>query len=543
MYLRTCTSAEPITDIIDVLTRPDVPGKVNNPRLSIEDGVVIHWKAPTEQAGVFVQLYSIEWEIQGGRSVSANLTADQCSFKLPGITVEDKFSVSIRAIGNTGTGVPHFFNLANLAASQRTKHADTILPVALGSLLCLLFIFICGAIICCHRRRSKARRRQQQMEQQAHEQQQLRGNQQMMSGMDYSGLNSNGDSYHFDSLPHDGELGNGILSTYDGVTTILPSSSDPLTFMQPSIVREEILAGSVPTIIHRHHHLPLDQQLGDMHEMQTLIGVGGGGGGGSDSPAVQIVPNMTMTSGMSEETISIPSDSASGRVSEVGDAGELLSGVVLTSTPTKTGNEGMMMHRSRRRESDEEQRGGYVGDSIPVQLPIDLLYQRQQSPLLFLHNNNNNPKLVNRNVAANGNLPKIQPLPGNGDVTTMVNGGARVGGPNGLPVYSTVNKKGQPQRSSRRAFLNGDEGEQERPEVDHLIRRVDDGRLVHENGYEDEDDSRTGLLLNGSNVSGISVENNNGGPAVGVVVTKGGSSLATNPLWDTFRRPIVGPNG
>lgn len=407
------------------------------------------------------------------------------------------------------------------------------------------------------------------MERQVHEQQQLRGNQQMMNGVDYSGLNSGGgggDSYQFD-LPNGGMLhdGSAVVSTYDGVTTILSSASDPLTFMQPSIVRDEILSGTVPTIIHRQ---PMLDESGDMHEMQTLIGVGGGmtemdliNGGGRGS--VQVVPNMTM----SEETISMPSDSGSGRGSSLEGGQDLssvenLNGLVVTSTPTKNGNGiGMRGGMQDEVEVEDQRREGIdliQSPRMTSQLPIVELYgMRSQSPISFLNNNNNNnhnknlnnnnPKLVNKNnvfaVVNGGNMPTVQRQLDRGEEGPAP---AKVG-----VVYSTVNKKGvhgTGRGGSIRRVLNGGDQEEmageglESGEQDNLIRR--DGRLVHENGYED-DDSRLGLLLNGSGVSGVSAEN---GEAM-VVSSSGppgrdrGSSIASKPMWDTFRRPIVGPNG
>lgn len=93
MYLRTCVSAEPITDIVDVLTKPGVPGKVGNPRLWVDedgqvakgetDAVIFNWEAPIKQPGVFIQYYAVAWESQGTGKVGAiNLTADECTLKV-----------------------------------------------------------------------------------------------------------------------------------------------------------------------------------------------------------------------------------------------------------------------------------------------------------------------------------------------------------------------------------------------------------------------------------------------------------------------------
>lgn len=355
-----------------------------------------------------------------------------------------------------------------------------------------------------------------------------------MNSVDYSGLNNGPDSYRFD-MPNNG----GLVCA----TTILPTtSSDPLTFMQPSIVRDEILSGTVPTIIHRLPPLRSSDQQLDMHEMQTLIG----GGCNADSSdlvneggAVQVVPNMTMSTAMSEDTISVPSGGGSSLFLEgdEGGSGETLNGSgrggvcgigvpVMASTPTKGEQQKLQL-----RENGRGLAGGGKIEEEAAQLPIVELYQ----PMMSFTNNNNNPKLVNRNNiggsggAVNGNgIPKVQ-----------------LGRKNG-PVYSTVNKKGV--HGSGVSNKNGREEEEVEAqpwEKDNLINKRDE-RLVHENGYAEDDDSRMGLLLNGSAVSnGIDLAENGGGSTNNNKNnnknTKGG--LASNPLWETFRRPIVGPNG
>lgn len=381
------------------------------------------------------------------------------------------------------------------------------------------------------------------MERFAHEEQQLRGNQQMMNSVDYSGLNNGPDSYRFD-LPNNGGLVSGAT------TTIVPTtSSDPLTFMQPSVVRDEILSGTVPTIIHRSPALRLSDQQLDMHEMQTLIGsnadssdlVNEGEGG-----AVQVVPNMTMSTAMSEDTLSVPSGGGSSLLLEGEDGGsdETLNGSngqrgvagigvpLITSTPTKGEQQKLQNGRGLA--------GGGAGKI--EELPIVELYQPMMS--FTNNNNNNNPKLVNRNNvgAMNGNGN------GNGNGIPKVQVQVAAGRKNG-PVYSTVNKKAVHGSGSGVSNSNRN-GREEKEEVeveaqpwekDNLINKRDE-RLVHENGYAEDDDSRMGLLLNGSAVSngsdsgGSSNNTNNKNKN-----TKGG--LVSNPLWETFRRPIVGPNG
>lgn len=439
------------------------------------------------------------------------------------------------------------------------------------------------------------------MEQQAHEQQQLRGNQQMMHSVDYAGLNNGTDSYHFD-MPNGvaGEIGIGGVHA-PHLTTILPSS-DPLTFLQPSIVRDEILSGTVPTIIRRQPILTSSGSSEDQvgaHEMQTLISSSSGpnldhelmNGGGT----VHVVPNMTMTSAMSEETMSVLSDSSSERVSSlgtsrgggVGHPGNSEEGLNLnsdnegipltTSTPTKVN--GVVWR------SDMNGGGGGIED-LEQQMPLvanggnggvewlgHKVTPQQQLPIVELYRpisftNNNNPMLVNKNVTVKengiGNIPKVQQhkIGGNAEDGTVRR--PLLGGGGGV-VYSTVNKRAL--NGSNGGFVGGSTKkknrgkddtrsagpvELERDDGENLIRR--DGRLIHEHGYVDDEDSRTGLLLNGSVMSNGSVEGSKGTATVmasvpapnGVTKSTGANNkgvVVANPLWDTFRRPLVGPNG
>lgn len=319
------------------------------------------------------------------------------------------------------------------------------------------------------------------MERQVHDQQQQRGNQQMMNGADYLGLNNVvGDSYHFGG---DEDLDNGGIAAYDEANTVLPSASDPLTFMQPSIVREEILAGSVPTIIHRQQYLPIDQQLREVHEMQNLMRR-------DADDHLQTVPNMTLRSDGSVESISFPSGSRRGSSLETDEgvradgsfsSADNVSGLI-TSTPTKLGN------------------GMGVGQ---IQLPVVDVYGSKGLQCLT---NNNNPALVNKNVLR-GNTLKVQL------------------GSNGPPMRSGI--------GGRNRYRH------EGGERDNFRRQ--NGRLVLENGYREDDESTAGLLLNGSDVSGVYLDNENtAGEEPGEAIR---SDLATQPLWKSFRRPIVGPNG
>lgn len=112
MHLRTCTSAEPITEIIEVLTRPDVPGKVTNPRIRIDDGVVLSWDAPAKQPGVTVQFYSVEWEVHaGGDKGTANLTAEEFSLKVS--TKGFLCSLDSLSLANSNNLCPIFLSLAS----------------------------------------------------------------------------------------------------------------------------------------------------------------------------------------------------------------------------------------------------------------------------------------------------------------------------------------------------------------------------------------------------------------------------------------------
>lgn len=390
-----------------------------------------------------------------------------------------------------------------------------------------------------------------------HEQQQFRGNQQMMNGLDYSGLSTGGgggggggdSSYRFDAMPSGDErgIGNGV-DAHDGLTTVLPTATDPLTFMQPSIVREEILAGSVPTIIHRHHPMAANQEVGDMHEMQTLISRGRGVSQNRHDSAEETVtvPSGHRGVSSSEEEEETEADVRSSNSSNNGP---------ITSTPTKSVNGYVVMGPNGIQGAEEglvwsgrrhPPNGTAATTHVPVQLPIVNLYRPQSPHCLY---NNNNPKHVNKNSAALGFTNGGQAPPKRGGVqATMMNGG--------VPVYCAVSRKGTPQtwdfnnsgNSMRRS--NGATAE---PELDHLIRRrgdedLDSRCMVHDNGYaedeEEEDNSRTGLLVNGSGVSGVSSSLDESGNAEAALEKANGNHhLGSNALWDTFRRPIVGPNG
>lgn len=91
MYLKTCNSSEPITNIIDVLTKPDVPGKVKDPGLKVDEednGVTFSWEPPLMQPGLFIQYYIVVWEKAGEPARTANLTIDKTSLKVLRIIVE-----------------------------------------------------------------------------------------------------------------------------------------------------------------------------------------------------------------------------------------------------------------------------------------------------------------------------------------------------------------------------------------------------------------------------------------------------------------------
>lgn len=75
MYLRTCNSSEAITNIIEVQTRPDVPGKVSDPQLLVEgDSVVFKWGEPLSQNGMLVYYYALEWIKENGSYAAANIS-------------------------------------------------------------------------------------------------------------------------------------------------------------------------------------------------------------------------------------------------------------------------------------------------------------------------------------------------------------------------------------------------------------------------------------------------------------------------------------
>lgn len=70
-----------------MLTRPDVPGKVSDPRLRMDgeaadDDVILSWGPPLKQPGVFIQYYAVEWVKWDGSAGAQNLTENEFALKV-----------------------------------------------------------------------------------------------------------------------------------------------------------------------------------------------------------------------------------------------------------------------------------------------------------------------------------------------------------------------------------------------------------------------------------------------------------------------------
>lgn len=80
MYLSNCNSTQPITDVIYVQTHQDVPGPVTKHRLTLDDGITLHWGPPVNPNGV-LQYYSIVWKTNW-TEMSANVSINENTFKV-----------------------------------------------------------------------------------------------------------------------------------------------------------------------------------------------------------------------------------------------------------------------------------------------------------------------------------------------------------------------------------------------------------------------------------------------------------------------------
>uniref|UniRef100_A0A1L8DJY9 Putative receptor mediating netrin-dependent axon guidance n=1 Tax=Nyssomyia neivai TaxID=330878 RepID=A0A1L8DJY9_9DIPT len=146
MYLSNCNSSQPITDVIYVQTHQDVPGPVTKHRLTLDDGITLHWGPPVNPNGV-LQYYSIVWN-RNQTEMSANVSINENTFKLPNVTAMERINITIRAVGSAGIGIPIYVNLPGennekvldrKESSTKAKFLGIIIGVCLSVAIVLIF--------------------------------------------------------------------------------------------------------------------------------------------------------------------------------------------------------------------------------------------------------------------------------------------------------------------------------------------------------------------------------------------------------------------
>uniref|UniRef100_W4VR48 Putative neural cell adhesion molecule l1 n=1 Tax=Corethrella appendiculata TaxID=1370023 RepID=W4VR48_9DIPT len=145
IFLKSCHGDKPLSSTIDVQTKQDVPGPVTRHDLiKKDDGVKLIWGPPENPNGKLLY-YFIEWINKDLEYNAVNISLGTHEFKFPNITAEEKFNISIRAIGNTGAGIPIYLNLFNQNYdfnSTTNGFKRTSIEVVIGMLIAILLIII-----------------------------------------------------------------------------------------------------------------------------------------------------------------------------------------------------------------------------------------------------------------------------------------------------------------------------------------------------------------------------------------------------------------
>uniref|UniRef100_A0A336MHG5 CSON015462 protein n=1 Tax=Culicoides sonorensis TaxID=179676 RepID=A0A336MHG5_CULSO len=144
VFIRVCNSSQPISEILDIITKQDVSGPVSNHNITLgEDGILLQWQPPTQPNGVLLY-YLIEWT-KDGLDFYQNVSIDgPFQFKFPNTSASDKFNMSIKAISPAGEGIPIVVDLRRHSSYfPDFSSDDSILGIALGILLSIFCIIIC----------------------------------------------------------------------------------------------------------------------------------------------------------------------------------------------------------------------------------------------------------------------------------------------------------------------------------------------------------------------------------------------------------------
>jgi hypothetical protein len=136
----------PLSQVLEVKTKDDVPGPVTNHTVIEKNGLKLEWSPPVNRNGVLLS-YLVEWLNRDGVQYAANVSTSETQFVFPNVTETDKLNISIRAIGTTGLGIPIYHNMFNRVehnnGQQETLTYDPWIEVAIGSILGSFFILLC----------------------------------------------------------------------------------------------------------------------------------------------------------------------------------------------------------------------------------------------------------------------------------------------------------------------------------------------------------------------------------------------------------------
>ncbi|XP_055618473.1 protogenin [Toxorhynchites rutilus septentrionalis] len=156
-FLKPCHAKEPISDVLDFLTKQDVPGPVTNHGLIRKNGITLTWGPPENRNGI-LQGYLIEWLDKENLHSAVNLTINTDHFQFPNISTYDKINISIRAIGSTGIGIPIYMNLLNQADVVYDRNEpEALIPwveIAIGTFIIVFLLMFC-CLLAIHRKNCK----------------------------------------------------------------------------------------------------------------------------------------------------------------------------------------------------------------------------------------------------------------------------------------------------------------------------------------------------------------------------------------------------
>ena len=111
VYLTKCHTSTPVSKILSIGTSEDVPGPVADVTGRDNEGIRIYWKPPRNSNGA-IDHYALEWKNPRDHQTHIMLNVSCCKFQFPDTINGDRFNVTIRAIGVTGTiGNPHYLDL------------------------------------------------------------------------------------------------------------------------------------------------------------------------------------------------------------------------------------------------------------------------------------------------------------------------------------------------------------------------------------------------------------------------------------------------